>query len=98
MPRPLTGLPTWVGLCLTLVLVVVTSACSAEAEPARTTPEPTATPVASGTVSLAASPVTTKVRLGHVAGRLPNKRRKPVRRQVAAVVDGWWDAAYLGGT
>lgn len=98
MPRPLTGPPTLVGLCLTLLLVLVASACSAEAGPARTTPAPDQPSAASGTAELAASPVQTKVRLGHVVGRLPLERRKPVRRQVAAVVDGWWDAAYLGGT
>lgn len=49
-------------------------------------------------VTLAAAPVRTRAGFHRVHGRLPDARRKPVRRQVAAVVERWWQAAYLGGT
>jgi hypothetical protein len=47
--------------------------------------------------SLASHPVPTKTGIHRVFGRLPDARRKVVRRQVGEVVDRWWDAAYLGG-
>ncbi|NYE37704.1 hypothetical protein F4692_002837 [Nocardioides cavernae] len=49
-------------------------------------------------VTLSSHGVPTKVGIHRVHGRLPVARRKAVRRQVGAVVDAWWDAAYLGGT
>jgi hypothetical protein len=36
-------------------------------------------------------------RIGAVAGMLPKPRRRVVLDQVATVVDGWFEAAYLGG-
>lgn len=33
--------------------------------------------------------------LGRLVGRLPGPRRTAVRKQVTAVIDRWWDAAYL---
>ena len=53
------------------------------------TPSPTPTP--------AAEPAPLRVEIGRLVGRLPGPRRTTVRRQVGRVVDGWWDAAYLGG-
>ena len=47
--------------------------------------------------TLAAHPVPTRTTIHRVFGRLPDARRKAVRRQVGAVVDRWWEAAYLGG-
>ena len=49
-------------------------------------------------VTLASHPVQTTTKIHRVFGRLPDARRKAVRRQVGEVVDRWWDAAYLGGT
>lgn len=37
----------------------------------------------------------TTAALGRLVGRLPGPRRRTVLRQVTAVVDGWWEAAYL---
>lgn len=37
----------------------------------------------------------TKAALGYVVGRLPPPRRKAVRQQVTAVIDRWWESAYL---
>ncbi|MDN4174293.1 hypothetical protein QWY28_15115 [Nocardioides sp. SOB77] len=44
----------------------------------------------------AGSPPTTTT-IGRVTGRLPAARRQALKRQVGRVVDGWLDAAYVGG-
>ena len=49
-------------------------------------------------VALSSNPIATQTRIHRVYGRLPGARRKAVRRDVARVVDRWWEAAYLGGT
>ena len=43
------------------------------------------------------APLTTQADVGTVVGRLPGTRRKAVRREVTAVLDRWWDTAYVGG-
>ncbi len=84
------------GLVLALVLALAGTACSPE-------PDPSASPERlsrnDAQVSLAShppEPTTTKIHRVH--GRLPDARRKAVRKQVGAAVDRWWDAAFLGGT
>ncbi len=98
MPRPSPGRAhrarRLVGLALVL-LVPLTSACQSSAEPSAA-PEQLSRSDAQAT--LASNPAPTKVRIHRVHGRLPVARRKVVRRQVGAVVDRWWEAAYLGGT
>jgi hypothetical protein len=98
MPRPSPGrvhrARRLVGLALVL-LVPLTSACQSAAEPSAA-PERLSRSDAQAT--LASHPVPTKVRIHRVHGRLPVARRKAVRQQVGAVVDRWWEAAYLGGT
>jgi hypothetical protein len=102
MPRPSPGSVSHahharrvVGLALVL-LVPLTSACQS------TTAEPSAAPErlsrSDSRASLASHPEPTKVGIHRVHGRLPVARRKAVRTQVGAVVDRWWEAAYLGGT
>ena len=39
----------------------------------------------------------TSAEIGRVVGRLPGTRRKAVRKEVTAVIDRWWEAAYLSG-
>lgn len=41
--------------------------------------------------------VETVVEIGRVTGRLPQEARERLADQVGAVVDGWTEAAYLGG-
>ncbi len=41
--------------------------------------------------------IPTRVEVGEVAGRLGRKPARRVAQKVAAVVDGWLDAAYVGG-
>lgn len=81
------------ALCLSAV-VLVGAACSAEppAPAARAVkvtqaPEPVPTPEA----------VATTVGLGKVYGRVPRTQRARLKSEVGALVDAWWEAAYLDG-
>ena len=98
MPRPSPGRAhralRLVGLALVL-LVPLTSACQSAAEPSAA---PERLSRSDAQVTLASHPEPMKVGIHRVHGRLPVARRKAVRTQVGAVVDRWWEAAYLGGT
>ncbi|HEX5919701.1 MAG TPA: hypothetical protein VFY76_17690 [Nocardioides sp.] len=98
MPRPSPGSAhrahRLVGLALVL-LVPLASACQSSAEPSAA---PERLGRSDAQVTLASQPEPTSVRIHRVHGRLPVARRKAVRTQVGAVVDRWWDAAYLGGS
>ncbi len=100
MPSRSSGPTSWARRCAGLVLVLLVplagTACSSA-------PEPSASPERlsrnDAQASLAAHPpVATTTKIHRVHGRLPDARRKAVRTQVGAVVDRWWDAAFLGGT
>ena len=97
MPSPVSG-TSWARRCAGLVLVLVASlaatACQSPSSPSAS-PERLSRNDAQAT--LASHPVPTKTGIHRVFGRLPDARRKAVRRQVGKVVDRWWDAAYLGG-
>lgn len=97
MPSPAPLRTPWSRRCagLALALVLPLSACQSTPQ-ASTAPERTSRSGAQ--VTLASHPVRTTTRIHRVFGRLPDARRKVVRRQVGTVVDGWWEAAYLGGT
>ncbi len=79
-----------------LALVLVTGACSGDG--AAQGPTSGTTETATTTSVTGPAPVATRVQIGTVTGRLPGTRRAAVRRQVSAVLDRWWDAAYVGGT
>ena len=99
MPRPLPGRTSWArrcaGLMLVLTLPLSASACRSGSDPSAA-PERLSRNDAQ--VTLASHPVETTSKIHRVFGRLPDKRRKAVRHQVGAVVDRWWEAAYLGGS
>jgi hypothetical protein len=99
MPSPVPGRTSWTRRCAGLVLVLAlplsATACRSASDPAAA-PERLSRNDAQ--VRLASHPVETRTRIHRVYGRLPDARRKAVRRQVGRVVDRWWDAAYLGGT
>lgn len=99
MPRPLPGRTSCArrcaGLMLALVLPLSATACQSGSDPSAA-PERLSRGDAQAT--LASHPVKTTTKIHRVFGRLPETRRKAVRRQVGRVVDRWWDAAYLGGT
>ena len=83
------------GLVLALVLALTGTACTSSSNPSAA-PERLSRNDARAT--FASHPVETRTRIHRVHGRLPDQRRKAVRRQVGVVVDRWWDAAFLGGT
>ncbi len=100
MPSRTPGPTSWARRCAGLVFVVLVplaaTACSSH-------PEPSASPErlsrSDARASLASHPpVSTTTKIHRVHGRLPDARRKVVRTQVGAVVDRWWEAAFLGGT
>ena len=100
MPRPSPGRTSWArrsaGLVLALCLPL--SACQSGSEPSAASAAPERLSRGDAQASLASHPVATATKIHRVFGRLPESRRKAVRREVGAVVDRWWEAAYLGGT
>ena len=77
---------------LALALGLTLGGCSGdEDEP----DEPGAAPSTPGAPDAPA--VETVVEIGRVTGRLPQEARERLADQVGAVVDGWTEAAYLGG-
>ena len=83
------------GLVLVLLVPLSATACQSASEPPAS-PERSSRNDAQASLAAHAMPTTTKIHRVH--GRLPDARRKAVRRQVGRVVDRWWDAAFLGGT
>ncbi|GAA1938731.1 hypothetical protein [Nocardioides hwasunensis] len=99
MPSPAPGRSTWVIRCASLVLALlvplVAGGCRSGSEPSASPVRPSQD---AAQVRLTSHPVTTKTKIHRVFGRLPEARRKAVRRQVGEVVDQWWEASYLGGS
>ncbi len=83
------------GLVLAVLLALTGTACTSDSDPSAS-PERLSRNDAQA--SLAAHALATTTKIHRVHGRLPDARRKAVRRQVGRVVDRWWDAAFLGGT
>jgi hypothetical protein len=83
-------------LCLALVFSgSVLSGCSDDASAPTST---SSSPTASHSGATATPPeLSTTSEVGRIVGRLPGARRKAVRKEVTAVVDRWWEAAYLSG-
>jgi hypothetical protein len=95
MRRPFTGRNAAASLCLVLLLAA-TSACSGNAP--GTDEQASSDRSPSGVASLTSSPeIATDVRMGQVIGRLPAPKRTALQRQIGQLVDGWWEASYLGG-
>ena len=84
------------GLALAVLLALTGTACTSGADPSAS-PERLSRNDAQASLA-SHPPKPTTARIHRVYGRLPDARRKAVRRQVGKVVDRWWDAAYLGGT
>lgn len=99
MPSPVPDRTSWArrsaGLVLVLTVPLSTVACRSGSDPAAA---PERISHGDAQVTLASHPLETTTKIHRVFGRLPDARRKVVRRQVGQVVDRWWDAAYLGGT
>lgn len=82
-------------LATSLVMTLGLAACSDDAEPAAE--HRPAGHREAAVVRSAERTVPTTVTIGEVTGRLPAERRKGLKRAVGRVVDGWLDAAYVGG-
>ncbi len=99
MPSRSSGPASWARRCAGLVIVLLVplllTACQSGSEPSAS-PERLSRNDAQASLASHALPTTTKIHRVH--GRLPDARRKAVRRQVGKVVDRWWEAAFLGGT
>ena len=79
-----------------LVLALGSGACSGGDDPAETPAGP-ATGAEASTAPETPSPLVSRVTVSKVTGKLSASRRKQLARAVGAAVDGWWDAAYIGG-
>ncbi|GAA4695333.1 hypothetical protein [Nocardioides conyzicola] len=88
--RQRTGRGSW-ALAALLVLGLATGGCSGGSDDDPGGGDPT-----SG-ASAASEAVVTHAKLGERAGKLSQARRQQVVDQVQKVVDGWMEAAYLGG-
>ncbi len=79
-----------------LVLALSSGACSGGDDPAETSGGPSAGAETSTTPE-APAPLGSRVTVSKVTGKLSGPRRKRLAKAVGAAVDGWWDAAYVGG-
>jgi hypothetical protein len=94
-PTPRTVLTPVVALT---ALAALLAGCSGDDPTPASDPSGTS---AGASASTAADPVrlvTTSTIRAVTGGRLPQAERAPLRDRVTAVVDDWFDAAYLGGT
>lgn len=100
MPSRSSGPLSWArrcaGLALVLLAPLAATACSSAADPSAS-PERLSRDDARASLT-SHPPVPTRTKIHRVLGQLPDARKKAVRKQVEAVVDRWWDAAFLGGT
>lgn len=78
-----------------LAIALVVTGCSDEDKSDKSddkqTPSPTPTAVAP-------KPVAVDAKIGEIRGRMQAKRRAPLVKDIAKVVDDWFDAAYLTGS
>ena len=81
------------GVAALVVVALTTSGCSGSDDGGgQSATSPSTTPT-----SAAPRKVVTAVSMGEMAGALPRARRERLTSDVQAVVDGWIDAAYVGG-
>ncbi|WP_109508318.1 hypothetical protein [Nocardioides speluncae] len=78
-----------------LVIALVLSGCSGDDKNDKSDDKPTPTPTPTAE---APAPVAVDARIGVVRGRLRSKQRTPLVKDVAKVVDDWFEAAYLAGS
>jgi hypothetical protein len=92
------GLVGTLMLCLALVLSgSFLSGCSDDTSAPTSTPASSGATADDGPVTAAPPELSTTAEVGRIVGRLPGTRRKAVRKEVTAVIDRWWEAAYLSG-
>lgn len=95
IPPRLGTVPAPALVWVLLAVALATGACSGDRKDAAA---PTAT---SASASASSSPtpaeLSTKVTVGRVTGHLRSRERKHLKTAVTHVVDGWFDAAFVGG-
>lgn len=93
------GLAGILMLCLALILLSSTlSGCSSDEATGPSRPAgATASHVGATSPQQEPTGLATSAEIGRIVGRLPGTRRKAVRKEVTAVIDRWWEAAYLFG-
>lgn len=79
-----------------LALALSSGACSGGDEPAESAARPSPT-VSESSAPEDPEPLASRVTVRKVTGKLSGQRRRALTKAVGAVVDGWWEAAYLGG-
>ncbi len=79
------------GLATVLALALGTGACSGGDDDDKPSG---GSPTSTGST---ATEVPTTVTIAKLTGRLPAPKREALTAAVQKVIDGWWDAAYLGG-
>lgn len=89
MTRPRRQAVRALGAALALPVALTLSACTGEASDGDGDP--------SAASASTAPPLETQVRWGRVTGDLPPETRRRLAATVGDVVDGWTQAAYLGG-
>jgi len=92
MSNPRRRLPAPVVLLLAAGLSAGCTSDGGDGRPAARTPTTSAS-----TATPAPEPVRSKVSVVNVVGKLPRDARERVQHHVGKVVDGWFDAAYVGG-
>lgn len=90
----LLGRPALVGLVLLLCLGLGLSGCSGDDDPPGSA-ESSAPPLPSGDPEK--FQIETVTTWGEVVGRMDKDRRRGVERAVTRLVQGWFNAAYVGG-
>lgn len=99
--RPLRARGPARNLLLSLALVLSggsLSACTSDASPSGdATAQHVGVTSESNSESSSPPELATTAEIGRIVGRLPGTRRKAVRKEVTAVIDRWWEAAYLSG-
>jgi hypothetical protein len=95
MTRPVrrAGRASLAALALALTAAALVTGCSGGSEE----PATTTAPSSSAANTDRPHPVESQVSFGEITGRLTPKTRQRLSAQVGEVVDGWADAAYLGG-
>lgn len=89
-----------VAVLLTLLAAAAVAGCSGDdrSPGSRPEPSPRASLGAGDPTTLELDTLPTTLRAGVVTGRLPREVRQRTVRAVGRVVDGWIDAAYVGGS
>lgn len=77
-----------------VAIALVVAGCTGEDKSDKSDDRPTPTP---SPTAKAPAPVVVDAKIGVVRGQLKAQQRAPLVKDIAKVVDGWFEAAYLAG-